>query len=161
MKEPPCNDSLMFRKHVLEARRHHNTQRFMPKCKTLRQKVIQKCINRNCTHIHYERVIKPEFRPLDDIRTALGLTLTTHDEVVLCLGCYHDVYLHFTIQFLTKGCRCKKGCKSNACGCRKKSRHLGQGVNTTDVRTCQLTMFREVIQMTRVRVDQGQIQTMI
>ena len=29
---------------------------------------------------------------------------------------------------------------------------VGQGVNATDVQTCQLTMFREVIQMTRVRV---------
>ena len=53
------------------------------------------CKNPNCTHPHYERVIKPAFRPLDDIRTALGLTLTTHDEVVLCPSCYHDVYLHF------------------------------------------------------------------
>ena len=32
-----------------------------------------------------------------------------------------------TIDFLTKGCGCKKGCKSNSCGCRKKSRHCGPG----------------------------------
>ena len=32
-----------------------------------------------------------------------------------------------TIQFLTKGCSCKKGCVSNKCGCRKRSSHCGSG----------------------------------
>ena len=32
-----------------------------------------------------------------------------------------------TIQFLTKGCSCKKGCVSNNCGCRKKKVHCGPG----------------------------------
>lgn len=32
-----------------------------------------------------------------------------------------------TIQFLTKGCSCKKGCASNNCGCRIKSKHCGPG----------------------------------
>ena len=32
-----------------------------------------------------------------------------------------------TIDFLTKGCSCKKGCATNKCGCRKKSNHCGQG----------------------------------
>ena len=32
-----------------------------------------------------------------------------------------------TIQLLMKGCHCKTGCKSRACGCRKKSRHCGPG----------------------------------
>ena len=32
-----------------------------------------------------------------------------------------------TIQLLTRGCHCKKGCKSNACGCRKKFEHCGPG----------------------------------
>ena len=55
MKEPPCNESLMCRKHVLD-RRHHNTPGFTPKWKTLQQKVVQMCINPNCTHLHYGRV---------------------------------------------------------------------------------------------------------
>ncbi len=32
-----------------------------------------------------------------------------------------------TICFLTKGCSCKKGCKTKQCGCRKKGRHCGPG----------------------------------
>ena len=32
-----------------------------------------------------------------------------------------------TIQFLIKGCSCKKGCISNNCGCRKKGIHCGPG----------------------------------
>ena len=32
-----------------------------------------------------------------------------------------------TIQFLTKGCNCKKGCVSNNCGCKKKSNYCGPG----------------------------------
>ena len=32
-----------------------------------------------------------------------------------------------TIEFLTKGCTCKKGCRTNNCGCKKKSRHCGPG----------------------------------
>ena len=32
-----------------------------------------------------------------------------------------------TINFLTKGCSCKKGCATNNCGCRKKSNHCGPG----------------------------------
>ena len=32
-----------------------------------------------------------------------------------------------TIDFLTKGCSCKTGCKSNRCGCRKKSSYCGPG----------------------------------
>ena len=29
--------------------------------------------------------------------------------------------------FLLKGCNCKKGCKTNICGCRKKKIHCGPG----------------------------------
>ena len=32
-----------------------------------------------------------------------------------------------TIEFLTKGCTCKKGCRTNNCGCKKKYRHCGPG----------------------------------
>ena len=32
-----------------------------------------------------------------------------------------------TIQFLTKGCSCKKGCRTNNCGCRRRSSHCGPG----------------------------------
>ena len=32
-----------------------------------------------------------------------------------------------TIDFLTKGCSCKRGCKTRQCGCRKKSQHCGPG----------------------------------
>ena len=32
-----------------------------------------------------------------------------------------------TIEFLTKGCSCKKGCKTKQCGCRKTGRHCGPG----------------------------------
>ena len=32
-----------------------------------------------------------------------------------------------TIEFLTKGCSCKHGCKTRQCGCRKKSQHCGPG----------------------------------
>ena len=32
-----------------------------------------------------------------------------------------------TIHFLTKGCSCKKGCKTNNCGCKRKSSHCGPG----------------------------------
>ena len=32
-----------------------------------------------------------------------------------------------TTDFLTKGCSCKTGCKSNRCGCRKKSSYCGPG----------------------------------
>lgn len=32
-----------------------------------------------------------------------------------------------TINFLTKGCSCKKGCKTNQCGCRKKKNVCGPG----------------------------------
>jgi len=32
-----------------------------------------------------------------------------------------------TIDFLTKGCSCKKGCKSKNCGCQKKSSYCGPG----------------------------------
>ena len=31
------------------------------------------------------------------------------------------------IDFLTKGCSCKKGCKTFNCGCRKRSRNCGPG----------------------------------
>ena len=36
-----------------------------------------------------------------------------------------------TINFLTKGCTCKKGCVSQRCGCRKGGHHCGPGC------TCQ------------------------
>ena len=32
-----------------------------------------------------------------------------------------------TINFLVKGCSCKKGCKTKQCGCRKKGHHCGPG----------------------------------
>ena len=32
-----------------------------------------------------------------------------------------------TIEFLTKGCTCKKGCRTNNCGCKKKYRYCGPG----------------------------------
>ena len=32
-----------------------------------------------------------------------------------------------TIDFLLKGCNCKKGCKNNMCGCRKKGKFCGPG----------------------------------
>ena len=32
-----------------------------------------------------------------------------------------------TIHFLTKGCSCKKGCKTNNCGCKRRSSHCGPG----------------------------------
>ena len=32
-----------------------------------------------------------------------------------------------TIDFLTKGCSCKKGCHSNHCHCRKKGNYCGRG----------------------------------
>ena len=32
-----------------------------------------------------------------------------------------------TIKFLTKGCSCKKGCKTNQCGCRKNYNVCGPG----------------------------------
>ena len=32
-----------------------------------------------------------------------------------------------TIDFLTKGCSFKKGCKSNNCGCKMKTRYCGPG----------------------------------
>ena len=32
-----------------------------------------------------------------------------------------------TIDFLVKGCSCKRGCKSKLCGCRKKDKHCGPG----------------------------------
>ena len=32
-----------------------------------------------------------------------------------------------TIEFLTKGCSCKCGCRTLVCGCRKKSQHCGPG----------------------------------
>ncbi len=32
-----------------------------------------------------------------------------------------------TIEFLTKGCSCKKGCQTRQCGCKKKGRHCGPG----------------------------------
>ena len=32
-----------------------------------------------------------------------------------------------TIQFLTKGCSCKKGYRTNNCGCRRRSSHCGPG----------------------------------
>ncbi len=31
------------------------------------------------------------------------------------------------IDFLIKGCSCKKGCKTKSCGCRKKSNYCGPG----------------------------------
>ena len=37
-----------------------------------------------------------------------------------------------TIDFLIKGCSCRKGCKSKACGCRKKSRFCGPGCECRD-----------------------------
>lgn len=38
-----------------------------------------------------------------------------------------------TTDFLTKGCSCKTGCKSNRCGCRKNQATVGQDVNVRDV----------------------------
>ena len=32
-----------------------------------------------------------------------------------------------TISFLTKGCSCKKGCRTNNCGCKRRSGHCGPG----------------------------------
>ena len=32
-----------------------------------------------------------------------------------------------TIEFLTKECSCKCGCRTLVCGCHKKSQHCGQG----------------------------------
>jgi len=32
-----------------------------------------------------------------------------------------------TISFLTKGCSCKKGCRTNNCGCKHRSGHCGPG----------------------------------
>ena len=32
-----------------------------------------------------------------------------------------------TINFLVKGCSCKRGCKSNLCGCQKKDKRCGPG----------------------------------
>ena len=32
-----------------------------------------------------------------------------------------------TIEFLIKGCSCRKGCHTRQCGCRKKGRHCGPG----------------------------------
>ncbi len=32
-----------------------------------------------------------------------------------------------TIQFLTKGCTCKKGCNTNRCRCKKKNEKCGPG----------------------------------
>ena len=32
-----------------------------------------------------------------------------------------------TIEFLTKGCSCERGCKMRQCGCHKKSQHCGPG----------------------------------
>ena len=45
-----------------------------------------------------------------------------------------------TIQFLTKGCTCKHGCKTRRCSCKKKSKHCGpgcecQGCVNLDVKT--------------------------
>ena len=35
--------------------------------------------------------------------------------------------IRHNIEFLTKGCSCKKGCKTLQCGCRKRSRNCGPG----------------------------------
>ena len=32
-----------------------------------------------------------------------------------------------TIHFLTKGCSCKKGCRTNNCSCKRRSSHCGPG----------------------------------
>ena len=48
-----------------------------------------------------------------------------------------------TINFLTKGCSCKKGCQTNQCGCRKKGNCCGPGcqcqgcANVGTVNTCK------------------------
>ena len=40
-----------------------------------------------------------------------------------------------TIEFLTKGCNCKKGCKSKNCGCRKKRHTAALRVNAMNAAT--------------------------
>ena len=56
-----------------------------------------------------------------------------------------------TIHFLTRGCSCKKGCKTNQCGCRKKRNTCGPGcqchgcTNAEDVTEAEpLSEWREL-----------------
>ena len=44
-----------------------------------------------------------------------------------------------TINFLTKGCTCKKGCLSQRCGCKKGGRHCGPGCNCQNCQNCHNT----------------------
>ena len=44
-----------------------------------------------------------------------------------------------TINFLTKGCTCRKGCRTNQCGCRKKGNICGPGCQCQDCANTETT----------------------
>ena len=91
-------DSLICKKHLIEAKRHSKTQGFIPKWKSNKEKILQKCINPNCTCLKYEKVIKPAFRPTNQIKEILNLSLSSNEEVVVCPKCYHDIYHLLVVQ---------------------------------------------------------------
>lgn len=56
-----------------------------------------------------------------------------------------------TINFLTKGCSCKKGCQTNQCGCRKKNNTCGPG--------CQCQGCKNVATVTEMPCEDRDILT--
>ncbi len=63
-----------------------------------------------------------------------------------------------TINFLTKGCSCKKGCLSQRCGCVKGGHHCGPGCSCQNCKNASTSDTRE-IQSPRTESDPREIQS--
>ena len=90
-KTPPSN-SFICRKHLLEAKRHHNDSTpYNPKWKG-----TQSMSKRQCISAHQdEKTIKPSFAPIQWLEAALHIECTEPKLLALCLHCYNELYRQF------------------------------------------------------------------
>lgn len=67
-----------------------------------------------------------------------------------------------TIDFLTKGCSCKKGCLSKRCGCKKNNHHCGPGCqchNCENIPPTTSSIATSMVDEGHTMVDEGHATT--
>ena len=176
-RKPPAN-SVLCKKHLVEAQRHYNTPNFTPKWKCSLRAPLVKCINPKCTESHFDPSLPCEEQHELWVKS---ISKTVSDRILheeermpsqtalwrhWLRSCWvsnmwrnshlHDLYstlprpeesgrlrqpdgsfsidweapevlerIESNVNFLLKGCGCRKGCKTKSCGCRKKDIYCG------------------------------------
>ena len=91
--EWPLDDSYACKKHLVEARRHHNDTTFTPKWKN--DNSPKGCIHPQCCNRFHEKLMKPAFATITALETHLGVQVSDDIPFLLCPPCYSKVYNHF------------------------------------------------------------------